>query len=70
MPSEEDIRNCNECGSPFLKERSSMLTVCPECSYQIYGYPNCDHEFENGICKHCLWNGNRSKYLKKRDSND
>ena len=55
---------CDECGSEFNKSKSKMLSLCPECAHLLYGYENCDHVFRNGKCVKCLWNKNRSKYLK------
>ena len=55
---------CNECKSQFEKAKSQMMSLCPECAYIIYGYPNCDHVFKNGRCVHCYWDGSRSKYIK------
>ena len=65
------ISVCAECGSRFLKSASHMKELCPECASLIYGYENCSHIFENGICRVCLWDGSRSEYTadlaKKRD---
>lgn len=66
---EDKFTICNECGSEFLKECSKMLALCPECAHILYGYPNCDHVFKNGICIHCRWNGSRSDYIKRLISN-
>ena len=33
----------------------------------FYGYPNCNHVFENGRCVLCYWDGNKSDYLKNKD---
>lgn len=43
-----------------------MLSLCPECSHLIYGYENCTHEFEDGRCKLCGWNGHRSRRTQSR----
>jgi hypothetical protein len=43
-----------------------MTNLCPECSHILYGYENCEHEFENGRCVKCFWNGNVSDYILKR----
>lgn len=40
------------------------MSLCPDCAYKLYGYPNCPHEFEKGYCKKCGWNGQTSEYLK------
>ena len=46
-----------------------MMGLCPECTYVLYGYPNCPHHFQNGRCVECYWNGSKSEYIKsiKRD---
>ena len=54
---------CGECGSKFLKRSSKMKSLCAECSHIIYGYKNCGHVFENGVCVKCLWDGSRSEYI-------
>ena len=41
-----------------------MTELCPDCAHKLYGYPNCEHEFENGNCTKCGWNGKSSKFLK------
>lgn len=63
--NENEIITCDECGSEFLKAASKMLHLCPECSHILYGYPSCNHIFENGKCIYCYWNGKRSSYIKK-----
>ena len=40
-----------------------MSNLCPECSHILYGYKNCDHQFENERCIKCFWNGNVSNYI-------
>nr|WP_315167421.1 hypothetical protein [uncultured Flavobacterium sp.] len=47
-----------------------MIDLCPDCTHKLYGYPNCEHEFENGKCIKCGWNGKTSKYLKNREKKD
>lgn len=54
---------CEECGSLFLVARSPMASLCSECAAKLYGYPACEHQFENGRCKECGWDGSRSEYL-------
>ncbi len=56
-------RICVECLSPYHEGSSRMLELCPECSHHIYGYPNCEHRFENGHCVVCGWNGAVSEYV-------
>lgn len=58
------IATCTECGSPFLKSKSKMKALCPECAYWLYGYENCKHVFKDGKCMICLWNGSKSEYIK------
>ena len=60
------ISNCNECESEYFSETSNMINLCPECSYRLYEYENCKHEFENKRCIKCYWNGNVSEFLKNR----
>ena len=55
---------CDECGSEFLKSTSKMMALCPECAYVLYGYPNCAHDFKNGRCIYCYWDGSQSEYIK------
>lgn len=57
-------RTCDECKSPYFIDSSEMMSLCPDCAYKLYGYPNCPHEFEKGYCKKCGWNGQTSEYLK------
>ena len=59
-----EIGTCVECGSEFLKSKSKMKELCAECAYQLYGYKKCEHIFKNGKCTICLWNGNKSDYIK------
>lgn len=60
-----EIRSCNECKSEYYIDSSRMGGLCPECSHILYNYENCIHQFENGRCKKCFWNGNASDYIKK-----
>ena len=62
--SEQEINICVECNSKYLKSISKMRELCPECAYILYGYNNCKHIFKDGKCIICLWNGNRSEYIK------
>ena len=59
-----EISFCDECGSIFLRSASKMEYLCPECSHILYGYENCKHEFINGRCSKCLWDGS-SSYIRK-----
>ena len=60
----EETNICCECKSKFLVSTSKMMELCPECASILYGYENCNHIFKNGRCIKCLWNGNRSEYIK------
>jgi hypothetical protein len=40
-----------------------MTSLCPECSFYLYGKKNCEHKFENGRCINCYWNGKSSRYV-------
>ncbi|NOU59623.1 hypothetical protein ELS83_07310 [Marinifilum sp. JC070] len=60
-------QNCNECESEYFEDSSEMMGLCPNCSHILYGYPNCKHEFENGNCIKCSWNGSKSEYIKNKD---
>lgn len=64
-PSSDLIHTCKECESEFYSNSSFMQHLCPECSSILYGYKNCDHEFENQRCIKCYWNGNSTPYLDK-----
>ena len=59
---------CDECGSPFVAEASTMVNLCPECAHRLYGKPPCAHTFADGRCTHCGWNGAVSAYLKRTAS--
>lgn len=58
-------KNCIECGSLYYIKASIMEMLCPECAHYFYGYDNCKHQFENGRCKICYWDGSTSEYVKK-----
>ena len=60
---------CSECESEFYTHSSKMIELCPECAHKLYGYKNCSHEFENGRCIKCYWNGNTSEYLNDHQEN-
>ena len=60
-----DIKICDECESEYKAQTSEMVSCRPECSHIIYGYKNCDHNFENNRCIKCLWNGKSCEYIKK-----
>jgi hypothetical protein len=54
---------CDECGSNFIAASSAMAGLCAECSHQLYGYPPCTHDFKNGRCALCGWDGSVSEFL-------
>ena len=58
-------KKCNECGSLYYANASKMDSLCPECSFYLYGYENCKHEFINGRCKKCYWDKSTSNYIEK-----
>lgn len=60
-----DLVFCDECGSSFREGSSQMRRLCPECAHYLYGYPNCDHLFENGRCVRCGWDGSESGYIRQ-----
>lgn len=65
---DQEIRVCDECKSGFYGHTSPMLGICPECAHVLYGYDNCHHDFQNGRCSKCHWNGQTSDYIKKLKS--
>jgi predicted RNA-binding Zn-ribbon protein involved in translation (DUF1610 family) len=58
-----ETKECNECESLYYSDTSKMMALCPDCSSQLYGYKNCNHQFENDRCVNCYWNGKSSKYI-------
>ncbi len=62
--SKRPVVFCSECGSVYYADASKMMSLCPQCASVLYGYKNCDHEFENGRCVKCFWDGSTSDYLK------
>ena len=57
---------CTEWKSEYYKDSSEMMYLCPDCAHRLYGFSNCEHEFESGKCSRCSWNGLTSEYLKNR----
>lgn len=64
---EKEIDVCDKCGSEFLRSKSKMQALCPECASVLYGYPNCRHIFKKGRCVLFLWDGTKSKYIKSSE---
>jgi len=62
---DRETKVCNECKSEYYTDSSKVRDICPECSHVLYGYENCAHQFVNGRCLKCFWNGNASEYIKK-----
>lgn len=56
---------CDECESKFHRASSKMSSLCPECASALYGCENCQHEFSDGRCLKCYWDGSTSAYIKK-----
>lgn len=56
---------CDECQSSYFTDSSKMASLCPNCAHELYGYPNCSHYFERGICIECSWNGKESDYIRE-----
>lgn len=61
-----NIEVCSECQSEYDGLTSEMQRLCPECAHYLYGYRNCNHQFENGRCVTCFWNGNHSSFIENR----
>lgn len=55
---------CDECESHYFADSSKMTNLCPNCAHKLYGYPNCIHDFKDGFCTQCGWNGQESDYIK------
>ena len=68
--AEKELALCDECGSLFFKGSSQMMGLCPECAHILYGYPNCDHHFQDGRCVNCYWDGSKSVYIKKQNQQE
>ncbi|MDN2710332.1 MULTISPECIES: hypothetical protein [unclassified Janthinobacterium] len=59
------MTTCDECGSAYRGAASAMASLCPACAHALYGYPRCEHEFEAGHCRKCLWDGKTSDFVRK-----
>jgi len=58
-------KQCDECGSSYFVDSSEMQSMCPECASILYGYEACPHDFDDGRCLRCNWDGSTSEYVKK-----
>lgn len=56
---------CDECNSQYKSEKSKMSSLRPECANALYGYKKCEHEFKDGQCLKCFWDGSTSAFVKK-----
>lgn len=63
--SSRKLSTCAECDSAYYTDTSEENDLCPECSHMLYGFRNCMHQFENGRCIKCFWNGKTSEYIRK-----
>ena len=63
--SNKSLNTCDECNSKYYSDTSQMSNLCPECAHILYGCRNCEHQFENGRCIFCFWNGNTTGYINK-----
>ncbi|PAQ04543.1 hypothetical protein CIT26_33465 [Mesorhizobium temperatum] len=61
--TDRSITSCDECGSTYFVESSAMTSLCAECAFHLYGYPACEHQFENGRRTGCGWDVSRSKSI-------
>ena len=59
-------QKCDECGSQYLHEQSKMASLYPNCAHFLYDYPNCTHEFRNGRCQKCNWNGTITNFVRSK----
>jgi hypothetical protein len=57
---------CDECESEFYQASSKMISLFPECVNALYGYENCQHEFNEGRCLKCFRDGSTSTYFQKK----
>lgn len=59
---DKKIEICDECDIPYFEHSSKMARLCPHCAHILYGYPDCEHIFENGKCIKCLFQQNEQEY--------
>lgn len=62
---QRNINACDECNCRYYSDSYKMTNLCPECAHILYGHENCKHEFKNGLCIKCFWDGNVSNYIQK-----
>ena len=65
MTGYAEIKTCDECASTFIASASAMDGLCAECAHRLYGYPACPHDFHEGRCIKCGWDGSVSEFLKR-----
>lgn len=65
MTEEHIIKTCDECESEYYAHTSRMVNLCAECAHVLYGHENCMHEFKEGRCIKCFWNGKSSKFIQQ-----
>lgn len=53
MNNKRVIKICDECESEYFSDTSKMDSLCPNCSYHLYGYENCKHNFIDSRCVNC-----------------
>ncbi len=67
----QPINKCDECGSDYYSFTSKMTHLCQTCSNLLYGYENCQHNFENSNrCTLCYWDGSSSEFLDTIKNNE
>lgn len=65
MTPENQLKQCDECGSLYYADASEMMSLCPECAHHLHGYEKCEHEFVDGRCVKCYWDGSVSAFIAK-----
>lgn len=65
----KEIKRCDDCFSLYYADTSPMANLCPDCSHQLYDYPNCEHQMEQGRCIKCYWGGMDEDYINKIENN-
>ena len=62
----KEMKICTECKSEYYAHTSKMKDLCPECAHVLYYYKNCDHQFSDGRCIKCFWDGSASAFIKEQ----